>query len=521
MRNGEALIESHSLPLAGTVEDDVLDPEIPAVVQTTLPSHVATAFQRYPALELLCVDVDSSSSSKSSTMQKLPKLCLYSKKDVFLLELGYEPSSRHGEERVAHQVEGVVLHVSEPFDSVLLGNATSTTIVRIRAAPQQSQGYSTICPAEAMAMLTFHNDVYEYALTLYHGKEDPILTTPLVYRMEALNEQLDQITDFCFCQSNAFALLSALSVAFLKATGEVFQASPILFRGTVVPHQAVTKTLDFLAIQSSQQDPNSARCRLLRAAQRYILDCFPNNENSRRGLFVTGQERASSFEWTAQMQGPVLLLPESDDVETFALSIEPMAAGDLCGLAIGHVGYEVQFGLLAPTMLIPRFDMESRADTSKLDQDLKWGAIVNRVDLRDDENELQQTCSTLTLMRDPMMNTVVHYVTPTGIQSISTNALHLTANKLCSTLSSSDSGMFSPPSKRGDLPPRTTGWSCIDLSHLKGQKMVAGSVVSRDAQLGHVLITRLSDGTFWNHWRVDNYCIFCIGTFSHTFLSSP
>lgn len=486
LRNAQAVIESHSLPLAGTVEDDVLDKDIPAIVKTTLPAHVATALQRYPALELLCVDTETCQSS-IKTLQKLPSLCLYSRKDVFLLELGYErlPGG-------AHQVEGLVLKVSEPFDSVLLGNATSTSIVRIRPAPQQSQGYITICPAQAMAMLTYNNVLNEYSMTLYHGGDDPIPTTPLVHRIELLDEQLDQFTDFCFCKSNSFSLLSGLSVALLKATGEVFQASPVLFRGTVVPHHSVTKTLEYLAARIAKEDPNSARCRLLRGAQRYMMDCFPN-ENS-RGLFVAGQERSSAFEWTAQLQGPVLLLPESDDFETFATSIEPVPAGDLCGLAIGHVGYEVQFGLLSPTLFIPRFDMESPSDMHKLDQELKWGAIVNRVDLRDDENEQQPICSALTLLPDPMMATVIHYVTPTGIQSISTNALQIEANKLCGAALSG--GMFSPPSKRSDLPPRTTGWSCVDLSHLKGQKMVVGAAVSADAQLGHVLITRLSDGKF-------------------------
>lgn len=493
-RNSKAFIETHSLPLAGTVEgndDDFRNQDIPAVVRTTLPDHVASALKRYPALELLCVDVDAEVPGSSRSLKKLPRLCLYSKKDVFLLELGYQVVSG------AREVEGVVVTVLEPFDQVLIGNSTSTSIIRIRQAPQQFKGYVTLCPAEAMAMLTHDNVVNEYTLTLYHGLGSP-LSTPVVHSMEQLDEQMEQFTDFCFCQSNAFSLLSSLSVAFLKASGEVLQASPVLFRGTVVPQDAVTKTLVFLEGQIARHEPTTARGRQFRSARQYIIDCFPN-ENS-RGHFVTGQERSSAFEWPAQMQGPVLLLPESDDFETLANAIEPVAGGDFCGLAIGHIGYKVEFGLLAPTLFIPRFQLESREDTMKLDQDLNWGAIVNRVDLRDDENEQQPICSSLALVRDPIMDTVVHYVTPNGISSISTNGLKIAANKVrpSEATTSGSGGMFSPPSKRKDLPPRTTGWSSLEVSNVDGgkAKSVVGAVVSGDVQFGHVLITRLSNGMF-------------------------
>jgi hypothetical protein len=492
-RNSMAVLETHSLPLAGTVEgsdDDVRNQDIPQVVRTTLPDHVATALKRYPALELLCVDVDAADSSGSTTtksLKKLPRLCLYSKKDVFLLELAYTAVASGG----VREVEGIVVSVSEPFDQVLIGNSTSTNIIRIRQAPQQFKGYITLCPAEAMAMLTHDNVMNEYTVTLYHGKGPP-LSTPLVHGMEQLDEQMEQITDFCFCQSSAFSLLSSLTVALLKASGEVLQASPVLFRGTVVPQDAVTKTLVYLEAQIARHEPTTARGRQFRSARQYIVDCFPN-ENS-RGHFLTGQARSSAFDWPAQMQGPVLLLPESDDFETTATAIEPVPAGDFCGLAIGHLGYKVEFGLLAPTLFIPRFQLESREDTMKLDQDLNWGAIVNRVDLRDDENEQQPVCSSLALVQDPIMSSVVHYVTPHGISSISTNALVIAANKIRPTETNS-SGLFSPPSKRRDIPPKTTGWSCLEVSNVDKAKSVVGAVVSGDVQYGHVLIARLSNGS--------------------------
>ncbi len=492
IRRSLAIIETHPLPLAGTVEGND-ERGTPEVIRTTLPDHVASALQRYPAIELLCVDVDTETQGG----KKLPRLCLYSKKEVFLLELEYHAM------KGAREVDGTVVSVSTPFDPLLIGNATSTSIIRIRQAPQQHNGYITLCPAEAMAMLIHDTSLNEYTLTLYHGKGSP-LSTPLVYATEQLEEQMEQITDFCFCQSKAFSLLSSLSVAFLKASGEVLQAAPVLFRGTVVAHDALTETLDFLDAQVARHEATTARGRQFRVGRQYIVDCFPN-ENS-RGRFVTGQARSAAFEWPAQMQGPVLLLPESDDFETLATAIEPVAAGDLCGLAIGHIGYKVEFGLLSPTLFVPRFQLEHREDTLKLDQDLKWGAIINRVDLRDDDNERQPSSSSASLIRDPIMDTVVHYVTTDGVQSISTNALKIAANNL---VPSDASVLFSPPSKRKNIPPRTTGWSCFDVSNMDGQKSVMGAVVSGDVQFGHVLVARLSNGT--------SYASFCRITSASSF----
>jgi hypothetical protein len=179
--------------------------------------------------------------------------------------------------------------------------------------------------------------------------------------------------------------------------------------------------------------------------------------------------------------------------------MEIVPAGQLCGLAIGYDGYQVEFGLISPTLLIPRFQLENPQDTLALDQELKWGAIVTRVDLREDDEESDHhpSCPLLALVRDPIMETVIHYVTPTAIKSISTNALKVTANRLtCGNDNSNNSGMFSPNSKGRDVPIKTTGWSCLDVSTADGvPKSVVGVVVSGDVQFGHVLVARLSNGT--------------------------
>lgn len=488
-----AYIETQALPLEGTVEglESDRDDQTPSVIRTTLPTRIASALRQYPAVELLCVDVETppSATKPGQIIQKLPKLCLYSRKDVFLLELGYTivPGSS--------QVDGTVCSITEPFDPILLGTSGNIDIIRIRQAPQQYKGYSLMCPPEAMAMLVRDNITNEYSLHLNHGADLPI-STPLVYSMEELDNPLEQVKDFCFLQSNSFSLLSGLSIAVLKASGDVLQASPILFQGTVVSQSAVDKTLSFLDSQLQNHDPTTPKGRQCRVAKQYIIDCFPKAQA--RGHFVLSKDRSAAFEWPAQLQGPILVAPDSDDFPTEATSIEPLdssAAMDMVAVAIGFEGYKVDFGLLAPTMLIPRFSLEHADDTQQLDQDLKWGAIVNRVDLRDDEVDAEST--SCALIRDPIMETVIHYVTPTCIRSISTNAIQLTANQLRDETDSSSSGFLSPQ-KRKDLSPRTTGWSCLDVSQAVAEgapvAKVVGAVVSGDVQFGHVMIVRLSNG---------------------------
>lgn len=516
LHSSNRMIETHTLPLAGTVQesmnaaaDDDDDSTMTnhlrsVIIQTRLPDHVVAALQRNPALELLCVDVNRdfgsrrNYSSAGGTKRRLPKLCLYTSKDVFVLEMGYSEDGDYGQEGV---VEGTCLSVTEPFDSLLLGNATTMTIIKIRQAPQQAHGYTMMCPSEAMAMLTHDTTVNEYSLTLHHGTDDDesssmsSLTTPLVYGVEELDEQMDRLTDFCFLQSNAFPLLSNMSVAFLKATGEVFQASPILFRGTIVPQETVTESMHYLQAQIEGHDATTARGRQLLRARQYLIDCFPDeNRNVGRHTFVTGQQRTAAFTWPAQMQGPVLLLPESsDDSESKAMCIEIFPSGDLCGLVVGHDGYQIEFGLLSPTLFIPRFQYEDPRDTQKLDQDLKWGAIVTRVDLQEEESDHHPSCPCLALIRDPIMQTVVHYVTPSGVKSISSNALRVASNRAMGSKTSD--GVFSPPSNRTNAPAKTTGWSCLEVSNLDSvHRVVVGAVVSGDVQFGHVLVARLSDG---------------------------
>jgi len=462
IRNSVAYIESNSLPLAGTIEEATGL----AKIETMLPDRVYQALTRYPALELLCVDVESKDDTK------IPRLCLYTSKDVFFLELAYTAPS---DPEIA-QVPGRVISISEPFEEVLLGQVS---IVRIRPAPHRHRGYATLCPSESMAMLTHNGTTNEYALHLHH--ENGGLSNPLVHALELLEGSDERITDFVFLKSTAFPLLSSLSVALLKGSGDVLVATPILFQGTVVPSSMVCKTLEILACEFQKAEHAGPRWRQCRIAQAFLHDCFPDDGTS---PFITAQTRHHAAQWPTQVQGPVLVAAESDDYASLASSIENVVAGDLIGVAIGHLGQIVEFGLLSPTTMIPRFQIEKEIDTPVLDEELKWGAIVSRVDLSDDEAHTQPYHPCVTLISDPIMDGVVHYVAPSSIISVSTNMLKITAHKV-----REQAGMFSPQTKSK---PRTTAWCCLSVAK---PSSVVGAVVSGDIHFGHVLISRFSGAT--------------------------
>ena len=524
--SGAYYIETHSLPLAGTAETNHQNhvEKSPSIIRTRLPEKLCSALSRYPAIELLCVDVQSFPTTNErtnkyeKTLAQLPSLCLYTKKDVFLLDINYEVT-------VAAEVEGVVSNISEPYEEFLIGNA-AINILRIRQAPQKFNGYATLCPVGAMSMLTQNPSTSEYCLCIYHGNggRSPSSTvstksmslTSHYFRMEDLADPNERIADFCFCQSIELPLLSSLTVAFLKVSGEVLFATPILFHGTIVPSQTVTKTLDFLDSSLDELDPDTATWRQFRIAKQFLIDAFPSN--GRTNFVTVGQITAANsgtrskplsevFHWPVQIQGPILYGDNNNDdypAMMSAESIEPFATeGDLVGLSIGHLATMVDFAVVSPSSFVPRFKFESSNDAYDLDQGLTIGHIVNRVDLGSSNSTGEGTsiAKSIKLIPDPMMDDVVHYMTPNQIISISTNTTRIASNKVRENGSTNSVGrggerhIFSPPSRRSDLRPKTKAWKCLDVSFFRGgHNPIVGAVISDDVQLGHTLVARLSDG---------------------------
>jgi hypothetical protein len=532
-------IETHSLPLVGTVDNDYTsssnkhdNEKSPSIIRTILPGKVCSALSRYPPIEFLCVDVLSPSPNNPASaggatpeysnsrnnrnereaVRHLPSLCVYTKKDVFLLDITYDATG-------AAEVEGVVSNVQEPYEDILMGNAT-VNILRIRQAPQKFNGYTTLCPARAMAMLTQYPSTSEYSLCLYHGSvgrsssssstismstKEP---TSHYFHMEDLSDPNEQMIDFCFCQSNGLSLISSLTVAFLKASGEVLFATPIVFHGTVVPSQTVAKTLEFIDSSLKELDKSSAKWKQYRGAKQFLIDAFPNTG---RENFTTVENNITStnnkpisdaLNWPVKLQGPILLPSQFDndgsEYSSFmpAGSIEPFGeAGELVGLAIGYLDEKVDFAVISPSSFIPRFAYESEEDSHELDNNLTIGHTVNHVDFSGSSGA--NNVKDIKLIYDPMMDNVVHYLTPNQIISISTNTVKIASNKVRNHGSTNltGRGVFSPPSRRSDLRAKTIAWNCLDATSFQiKQNPIVGAVISGDVQLGHIMVVRFSNG---------------------------
>ncbi|CAJ1954373.1 unnamed protein product [Cylindrotheca closterium] len=476
---GQGLIETRTLPLDGTVEDNDASPSGPSLIRAILPEQISQALRRYPAIALLCVDVESNATS--TVHQSLPKLCLYTQRDVFVLEIGYQVTPG------VSQTDRTVVKVTEPFEGVLLGSSPGTRVVCIRQAPQRHNGFAIMCPPKSMAMMIFDPESSETSVVLYHGTNDTT-TTALVYGQE-LYDKKDHFTNFCFGQSSALSLLSNTSIMMLKGSGDVYIAGPALFRGSVVPRALLDTSLEYLRNEIQQTEPNTPKWRQTRLALQNLADAFPVGVKAQ---FLTAEAQSPIFEVPAQLQGPALIGEESDELESMATCIESFAAGNLVGFAIGHTEGIVEFGVLVPSTLVPRFASESHKDMQVLDDEFIGGMVITRIDLRDEEGDFDPT-SSMNLVKDPLIDSVLHCVTGTQIISVSTNTLKIIAKELSDQVGT---GMMSPILKPKTAQPNTTAWPCLDVTSTEGNiNRVVGAVVSGDVQFGHVLIARLSNNS--------------------------
>jgi hypothetical protein len=493
--NGIFCIETRRLPL----DDDTAhespansdnDTELPASIRTTLPEWIQSTLQVDPPRELLCVQGDGKHSAASSSssltdnekgqkkLQPLPRLCLYSEKTVLLLQLAC-PTINRGNTNV---VQGEVLVVEQPFQEHFVDSGFSEKIVRMRAAPQAHRGYSTFCPVGSLAMLVFNADFNRYSVVMYHNndKNGASTTRPVLYEFEELMDTQERLVDFCFAQSNGLSIFSALTILLLKVSGDVLAASPVVFDGTVVPQSLVNEGLDYLATELESLDRSTARYRQCAAAQRYLLDVFSIRDQ--RSHYVTADlgSRGSSenlvAQWPAQVQGPVVFA-SSIDPGPPAQVIENFGSTDMVGLAIGKAGGSVDFAVVSPSAVLPRFAFEPINDSYVLDDHVcKLGRLVDRVSMAHSGGTPQND---LCLVKDPVVDSLLHCVTPYSVRIISTNVMRITDRQLKGGVSHD--------------PIRTTAWSCLNTaSH---SSLVQGVAVSGDAAFGHVLVARLADGS--------------------------
>jgi hypothetical protein len=498
--NGVFCIETRRLPLQddetptgvmvrSSESDSESENELPAVIRTKLPDWVQSTLEVDAPRELLCVQGDIQQQKSSKTFAspnsqraehergmrrpEIPRLCLYTRKTALLLQLTY-PSVNHG---LSGPVQGEVVSVVEPFKETFLDSSFSQKIIRIRAGPQPSQGYSTFCPPSSLAMLTISTELNRYSLLLYH-KDGTMTTTPMIHEFEQLVEREEQIVDFSFCHSTGLSLFSSLSVLLLKGSGDIMTVSPIVFDGTIIPRSLVQEGLDYLSDEMETLDRWAPRFRQCQAAQRYVLDVFPVKD--KRSHYVTAQlgsvqgSENCAARWPAQVQGPVVFAT-ADEPGPTAMVIESFGSTDMVGAAIGRDGGSVDFAVISPTALLPRFALESMDDRYDLDDHVcKLGRFVDYVSMTPSETTPP---GALALVKDPVVDSLLHCVTPTSVRTISTNVMRTTSREL-------QGG--SPDSAR------TTAWSCLSAT---AQATVQGVVVSGDAALGHMLIARLDNGT--------------------------
>jgi hypothetical protein len=462
----------------------------PAMVRTKLPPAIRAALEIDPVMELISVEGEGKpqplTEERNPNLRLLPRICVYTRYAVFLLQLGYIPSSQYfmtSPSKSQSFVEGCVVSVTEPLEHLLLNSATSSSIIRTRPAPQHIFGYATVCPATSLAILTFDRALSEYSLILYHGTSGKT-TAPLVWRTEQLDDpsQQDSIVDFCFGISHTLRLFAAVSIVLVKNSGDLLTAAPIVFEGSVVPRPVVTEALDYLQARLEQtKDRNTAPWRQCKAAYAYVMEVFGSGLDDAKSHFCTARLSGKVAEWPIQPQGPVLFASLSGESTPLRRTvIEPFGYTNVIGVAVGMQGGRVDFCVLSPTTALPRFAFESQVDRFDLDDiACKLGAVVECVDLKLRMGHSNHTTA-LALVRDPIIDTILHVVTPLVVASVSTSAVRLASNKL--------------QGQSRNEAVQTSAWLCLGTTGASGVT-IQGAIPSDSVDTGHQLLVCLSDGT--------------------------
>lgn len=490
---GKYTIDTHHSPITSgdrapenEPQDDNSDN--PTTIRTQLPEMVSRALDIDSAVELICVDGEAISSSKKTKYCKLPPLCLYTRKNAFLLHIEYNNS------RDSRSLAGKIVSFKEPFERQL--ERHRSTIIRIRPAPQRFTDHATVSPGNSMAALLYNKDVNEYSIVLHHA--DGTVTAPTEFRgpedvADADLGRMEEIVDFCFAQSFGLSIFSSMTILLLKGSGEIMSACPIVFQGAVVAKSFIQEGIDFLQGVREQTIPdrNSPKFRQFLAAQQYLIDVFGASRTSQladNSSFSSAQVLVpstvdSAASWPVSIQGPIVIQHVDENVlSSFAVTIESFGGTDnLAGVAIGKTSYEVDFVALSPTSFIPRFAFESVTDAYTLNDELyKLSAIVERVSLANGLDIAGDLLGPFSLLRDPIESTLMHCITSKLVGTISTNCLKVASrNLLCQ--------------EAQDEATRTTAWSSINVA--SANKFFIGAVVACRNHMEHELIARMSDGS--------------------------
>lgn len=484
-------IQTSSLPLKGTTEDDTWDSDEPAVVRTRLPDSVAAIIgsDGAPPRELLCVETSGSPEPKTTVggtvLRLLPLLCLYTQRSAFLLQLGYPENFQ--KDAAEDTVDGLCVTALQPFESQLASLGLDYAIVRIRAAPNQNWGFATYAPRGAMAMLAHDKATNHYSLFLNHGMSTRTPQMPMLkFGMETCGDEgAETITDFSFCQSQALSLLASVSINLLKGNGDVLAASPIVFDGTMVLRSAYEETIQYL--QNAHQDAENSLAKQQQCKVAFVFFdeafCDIGDPDFLKACVFTGNEQSPTL-WPLQEPAPIVMADSNEDGNNNpAVSIEPFACRGLIGVAIGHQQPSVDFAAMSPSAILPRFVYEGEGNKAILNEELKkgLGTIVESIDF-DMRGVANKASGMACLIRDPMKEKLIHYQSNQCIISISTSALLNVSRELWQN----EEGKGSPEEEE------SRAWTAMEIHNPEIQFI--GAVVSTDVRLGHVLVGSLSNG---------------------------
>mmetsp|Transcript_8149 Transcript_8149/g.12492 ORF Transcript_8149/g.12492 Transcript_8149/m.12492 type:complete len:798 (-) Transcript_8149:57-2450(-) len=473
-------IETHALPLKGTFEEEDVHgspnkDQAKSVIRTPL-----SCIPQEDWVELVCVEGENMPQREykdGCLWTVLPLLCLYSRHSIYLLKLGY-PSDDYS--IIEDVIEAFVMECTQPFQSLLLENGEDARIVRVRSAPFRRLGFATSCPSGSMAALISSqsgNNVCR--LCLYHG-ESAAVTIPLEdfsqQYSEVLEEEPQSFVDFSFGQSNSNSLLATLSVHLLKSNGEVWGASPILFDGSMVPTAEFYEACEVLDEMYEDDSSSEFKKRQCHAAEFFVKQAFvamqPQGtfESSHRVARIHGGDGNRSTLWPVQLQGPLFTVKHDNSMAT---CIEPFFCRNLVGMALASTK-GLDFCVLSPTALLPRFTLEEKGmELNAALEALCW--VVEHVSL---EGSTTKTCR---LVRDPVLDIMLHCITDRGVMTVTTYALREASAQIMQA-SVGEGGYCA-----------TRAWMGIELPQ-QSDVCVSGALVSGDAHLGHILVVFLSSG---------------------------
>ena len=448
--------------------------------QAILPDHVQDMLQLSGPVELIYVESDSSSpqtkATRAPSTNVIPPslLCIYTRKNAYYLELIVDAQ---GEAQV---------NVEEAFDSVLALH-DDLTILRIRPAPQRRMDFATLCPRGAMAMLV-RNPYNQYQVVLQHSHKDGLVSIPVEFSLEDLNDPAGDIVDFCFAQSDGLSLFSSMTVLLLKGSGDVLAASPVVFDASVAQKSFVNECVDFLDYQIQTLVPSHPKSPQCKAARAWLMDTFGGQDPASN--FATArvilQAKAQSASWPVQLQGPVLRMDDTPgDGTGYAVVIENFSSSELVGVAIGLEGHKVNLGIISPSCLVPRFTFGNVQEGHLIDEALsRAGAVVQRLSLSDEApSGAPLTNQSLALVRDPLVDSMLHYVTNKGITTVTTTAMRHALRKAQAQIGAQGGG--------GGAAVRSSAWTSVSTT----SGSIEGAIIGSDPKFGHALIARLSDGS--------------------------